>query len=664
MDRIEILERWLRIGFSHKPSSPYSARGRRRTGEKGIGRISTDRLGSRLELKSTKGDRPSVGLTVDWDSFSTSGQDLTQVPVFFEERVDTDFLSRIKSRTGTELLITNLRQLWSPKELRELHQELSILTSPFAEAGDFSIIFMSDMDGVPVGPVKSPFWDVAAIRVQLNFDGTIAQYKLLDKDSSRTPAASGTLRWEDLVQRAGRWQQATLNTPTVGPVKIELLFYPRKSDVVAGTSFSLSDLREFLNINAGVKLYRDDIRVRPYGDLSKAEGDWLALSDRKSRDPAGASRRGFRITANQLVGAVFIKRDANREIRDSASREGLVHDAAFYELRMLVLAAVTLLEAHYHEVFRRRPTPPTSATDNVSGLSRRLGELESRLRKISLQDGSAPESADRNLKRAVDSIFEVQKQIRTSRSSIEELVTQAMVFRGLATVGIAAAVFGHETQTAVDQFLGSCTTAVRLLTVEPPRVSTALQELVKAERAANQVAAWGAFSLTRVRRDKRHKRITDIHRLIDDVVGDLKPAFDSLSIGIDCRISRVRAKTFAMDVEAVTLNLLANAYSAVQQRPGKRNIEVELSTCLLSDGRNGFQIAIGDSGPGVAEELREKIWTPLFTTKHDSEGRSIGTGLGLTIVASIVDDLKGTRSVRTHPSLGGALFTICLPAGG
>ena len=55
------------------------------------------------------------------------------------------------------------------------------------------------------------------------------------------------------------------------------------------------------------------------------------------------------------------------------------------------------------------------------------------------------------------------------------------------------------------------------------------------------------------------------------------------------------------------------------------------------------------------------IWQPLFTTKVDKQGRQIGTGLGLTVVDSILQDLEGKREVDADPHLKGARFAIWLP---
>ena len=67
----ELKNSWLRIGYSGKRVSTKSKLGRRKTGEKGIGRISTDRLGSILELRTKSKDAQLIGLKVNFGNSCT-----------------------------------------------------------------------------------------------------------------------------------------------------------------------------------------------------------------------------------------------------------------------------------------------------------------------------------------------------------------------------------------------------------------------------------------------------------------------------------------------------------------------------------------------------------------------------------------------------------------
>lgn len=71
--------------------------------------------------------------------------------------------------------------------------------------------------------------------------------------------------------------------------------------------------------------------------------------------------------------------------------------------------------------------------------------------------------------------------------------------------------------------------------------------------------------------------------------------------------------------------------------------------------RSVLQVDIVDNGPGIPEEIREKIFYPLVT------GRAEGTGLGLSIVKNFVEESNGRVSVESEP--GCTDFTVVLPFG-
>jgi signal transduction histidine kinase len=108
--------------------------------------------------------------------------------------------------------------------------------------------------------------------------------------------------------------------------------------------------------------------------------------------------------------------------------------------------------------------------------------------------------------------------------------------------------------------------------------------------------------------------------------------------------------------EQAFLNLVQNAYEAMQEKDkgeggGTLRVDVHLAT---RDDRQGVELRLADTGPGVPEELREEIFNPFVTTKKT------GVGLGLSIVSKIVDGHQGSIHVENAPE-GGAIFTLFFP---
>ncbi|MCM2403736.1 ATP-binding protein [Rhizobium sp. S153] len=103
-------------------------------------------------------------------------------------------------------------------------------------------------------------------------------------------------------------------------------------------------------------------------------------------------------------------------------------------------------------------------------------------------------------------------------------------------------------------------------------------------------------------------------------------------------------------IHQVLVNLIANALDAVADR---QNGWVEITTRQRGDS---VEIVVSDNGPGIAETEMNKVFEPFFTTKDVGEG----TGLGLWITFTIVQDYNGEITVRNNEA-GGAEFHVLLP---
>jgi signal transduction histidine kinase len=102
-------------------------------------------------------------------------------------------------------------------------------------------------------------------------------------------------------------------------------------------------------------------------------------------------------------------------------------------------------------------------------------------------------------------------------------------------------------------------------------------------------------------------------------------------------------------VVQVLLNLLINASQAMEKTPGDRIIRVASRVA----GRR-IVISVADTGPGIAQPLRDEIFDPFFTTRLD------GYGIGLSFSRRVAEDHGGSLTV-TQGEWGGAEFRIELP---
>src|SRR5437867_1109384 len=106
-------------------------------------------------------------------------------------------------------------------------------------------------------------------------------------------------------------------------------------------------------------------------------------------------------------------------------------------------------------------------------------------------------------------------------------------------------------------------------------------------------------------------------------------------------------------LQQVVLNLVTNAAHAVAENPRERPREITVSTWF--DGQVHLRVA--DTGPGIADEIAQSVFTPFFTTKEPGKG----TGLGLSITYSIVESHGGQISLEPRGPRGGAAFRVDLP---
>jgi len=103
--------------------------------------------------------------------------------------------------------------------------------------------------------------------------------------------------------------------------------------------------------------------------------------------------------------------------------------------------------------------------------------------------------------------------------------------------------------------------------------------------------------------------------------------------------------------EQVFVNLITNAFQAMEGQEGTLRLSIAPE---ISRGEPGAGVIVEDSGSGVPPEMREQIFNPFFTSKKD------GVGLGLSIVAKIVDDHRGTIRLEKSDG-GGARFHVFFP---
>ncbi|MEY2161204.1 ATP-binding protein [Rhodanobacter sp. FW106-PBR-LB-2-11] len=229
------------------------------------------------------------------------------------------------------------------------------------------------------------------------------------------------------------------------------------------------------------------------------------------------------------------------------------------------------------------------------------------------------------------------EMIEALQSSREQIVRAGK----LAVVGEMAAIMAHEVRTP----MGILRSSAQLLQRQP-HLGEKEHELIgfilsETERLNRRVT----MLLESSRPTPPNFRPHDLHAIIDGVIGLLDSRAEKAGVALS-RKFQGESLVFDCDREQmmqVLLNLVLNALSFV---PADGRV-------VVSTARNAeeLRIVVADSGPGVPEELRQRIFDPFFSRR---EG---GIGLGLTIVQQIVHVHGGEIEVN-ESEWGGAAFVL------
>lgn len=136
----------------------------------------------------------------------------------------------------------------------------------------------------------------------------------------------------------------------------------------------------------------------------------------------------------------------------------------------------------------------------------------------------------------------------------------------------------------------------------------------------------------------------------------------TIDIMQDLSAAEVKVMAAPVQIQQVVMNLCTNAFYAMRETGGRLVIRLRRETWseqgrIEENGRKEWAVlVVEDTGQGIEEEILPRIFTPFFTTKQPGEG----TGMGLSVVHGIVQELDGQISVQSEPGRG-TVFTVYLP---
>jgi len=257
----------------------------------------------------------------------------------------------------------------------------------------------------------------------------------------------------------------------------------------------------------------------------------------------------------------------------------------------------------------------------------------------------------------VESFIEVVEDI-TERVRIEEELQQA---RNIESIGVLAGGVAHDFNNILASIFGF-TDLARLKQEKDGNVDKELEQIRRASHRARDLVQQ---ILTISRRQQQEKKPVQVSLIIKEALKLLRSSIPSTIVMEEQIISEASVLADPTQIHQLIMNLCTNAYQAMEMRGGTLSVSLEelhigsseslFSDHVLAPGRY-VRLKISDTGPGIDDTIRDRIFEPYFTTKE--VGR--GTGLGLAVVLGIVKSHQGRISVDSEPGEG-TTFTVYLP---
>jgi signal transduction histidine kinase len=242
--------------------------------------------------------------------------------------------------------------------------------------------------------------------------------------------------------------------------------------------------------------------------------------------------------------------------------------------------------------------------------------------------------------RVQDRTRELEATLQTLKETQESLVRREK----LAMLGQLASGVGHELRNP----LGVMTNAVYYLEMIQPDAPGEVREyhdILKSQIGLAERIVSDLLDFSRIRPPQREE--VSFARLVDEQLARLGKV-DGVTVRNEVPEDLPPVHIDPIQVGQVVLNLLLNAAQAMEQTGGVITIRGRIVDETVA-------LDVIDTGPGVAPELREKVFEALFTT------RARGIGLGLAVSRSLAVANGGTLTVTNVPE-GGAMFTLLAPA--
>ena len=238
----------------------------------------------------------------------------------------------------------------------------------------------------------------------------------------------------------------------------------------------------------------------------------------------------------------------------------------------------------------------------------------------------------------------------TDNSENEQIRTHTQQLENRAELGEITAMFAHEIRNPINNISTGIQLLASRMSEDDPNQEVINKIQSDCTRLDHLMESVLAFS-----RPMEHRfEPVDIGILVVRLMDRYRPRMTRLNIVPFIQVEENCPKGMgdARALERVFINLINNAIDAMNKDGGTLAIKVSISHAVTNHTQ--IEVTVSDNGPGIPDEVREKLFEPFVTSKQK------GTGLGLAITKRIVTAHQGSITVNTFP--GGTVFHVYLPA--
>lgn len=478
MDDEAIVKSWLTISYSSKRAGADGIKAKTKKdrtplGDKGLGRLSTQRLSDCCEIFTVpEGGKERFHVAFDWREFDKVER-LSQVPVVVDS-------SPARENKGTKLVLTNLHSLdvWKGDRLETFKNKIVQILTPFSEVRKFFVYITIDGESVDVMKKMDSILDLCQSSYEFYFDGETLcvsgsmkpeklgsgnnpkvrenykafiekdngvkfadffyETKRKDKSYSRPDkngfvAFSKSFSFQNDMAGLASLDGRKCN-PGVFSGKIFDFALTDNFGAVTNVFNTASEYKEFVKTQTGIKIYRDGFAVQPYGF---GQNDWLGMSKSQT---SGSSFYGLR--PENTVGYFSISEGVNVHLKDKTDRMGFVENEYQYNFELIAVTYVRkvcdgFIEAvrrSYNDFIKSNKQENTgiksiqqaydeirSAADASAGYTKRVRELRKEVH--SFEEASSRVIRDAKSLFSAGSYEEALKLLEDNRSTLEHAHT-------------------------------------------------------------------------------------------------------------------------------------------------------------------------------------------------------------------------------------------------